>query len=133
MDPARERIRAGLAESLLEPRRNVVLLVEAIDLDARVGEPAGIVGPHRRRDVTVQVLLDRPLLGLRLLGRTTIHAASSRVLFGALDVSLGGTAGHRKEDRVSETFGRSRGQRPPPFAAKGPDRCTGRSRPGPAG
>ena len=68
VDAAGEGVFAGLAEALLQPWPDVVLLVEALDLDARVGDPvigALLLGEHRR-DVAVQVLVHRGLLlGLR--------------------------------------------------------------------
>jgi molybdopterin synthase catalytic subunit len=50
VDAARERVVPGLAELLGQVRRKVGLGVEALDLDARVGEAAGIVRPDDRRD-----------------------------------------------------------------------------------
>ena len=62
VDAAGERRCAGLAEALLEAGGDVVLVVEALDLDPRVGEDALVVGADDRGDVAVQVVLDRGLL-----------------------------------------------------------------------
>src|SRR5665809_84061 len=50
MDSAGERVLARLAEALLEPGVHVVLRVEPLDLDARVGEAARVLRPHDRGD-----------------------------------------------------------------------------------
>jgi hypothetical protein len=63
MDPAGERIGAGLAEPLLEAGRDVALLIQALDLDPRVGEDALVVGADQRGDRAIVVL------GLGLLAR----------------------------------------------------------------
>ncbi len=51
--PAGEGIGAGLAEPLLEAGRDVVGVVEAVDLDPRVGDPALVVGADDGGDVAV--------------------------------------------------------------------------------
>ena len=45
----------GLAESLCEVRRQVTLVVQRLDLDARVGEVPRVVGADDRRDRAVLV------------------------------------------------------------------------------
>ena len=55
MDPARERILAGLAEPLGQRLREVILVVELLDLDPGVREPARIIGTDDRRDRAVLV------------------------------------------------------------------------------
>ena len=94
VDPAGERVVAGLAEPLFEPGGDVVLVVEAVDLDPRVGEHALVVGADDRRDVAVQILLDRPLGGRvepALVGRAAVGLRLGRDGLLAL--------GHRRESR----------------------------------
>ena len=57
VDPAREGVLARLAEPLLELGRQVLLGVERLDLDARVGEAARVVGADDRRDARFLVRL----------------------------------------------------------------------------
>ena len=53
VDTAGERRFARLAEALLEPGGDIALVVDAIDLDAGVGEDALVVGPDERGDRAV--------------------------------------------------------------------------------
>ena len=64
VDAAGERKLPRLAEALLELGRDVVGVVEALDLDPRVGEHALVVGTDDRGQVLV-LAVDRPP-GLRL-------------------------------------------------------------------
>ncbi len=94
VDPAGERIVAGLAEALVEPGCDVALLVEAVDLDPRVGEHALVVGADDRRDVAVQILLHHALGGRvepALVGRAAVGLRLGRDGLLAL--------GHRRESR----------------------------------
>ena len=51
MDAARERVLARLAEALAQVEvRDVVVVVDRLDLDAGVGEPARVVGADDGRD-----------------------------------------------------------------------------------
>src|SRR5690606_8604843 len=59
VDAAGERVGAGLAQALLEPRGDVVGVVEALDLDAGIGEHAFVVGAYDGRDVAMRAGVDR--------------------------------------------------------------------------
>jgi len=64
MDPPGERILARLAEALLEVEPvDVLLFVDGLDLDPRVGEPAGIIGTDIGRDAGM-ARVDAPVAGL---------------------------------------------------------------------
>src|SRR5690606_7509603 len=59
VDAAGERVGAGLAQALLEPRGDVVGVVEALDLDAGIGEDAFVVGAYDGRNVAMRAGVDR--------------------------------------------------------------------------
>ena len=77
VDAAGEGRRAGLAEPLLQPGRDVVLGVEALDLDPRVGEDPLVVGPDHRRDRAVG-LLGRGLAAVLAIARQDIESGGPR-------------------------------------------------------
>ena len=55
MDAARERVLAGLAEPPGQVRGQVLVGVQALDLDPGVREPPGVVGPDDWGDRAVLV------------------------------------------------------------------------------
>src|SRR5205085_1287920 len=50
VDPTCEWVFTWLAEALLQPGADVALVIQGLDLDPGVGEPARVVGADDRRD-----------------------------------------------------------------------------------
>src|SRR5262245_42203430 len=80
MDAAGVRVLARLAEPFLEARLDVALLVEALDLDPGVGDPALVIGTDDGGDVAVQVLVHRRLLALGAVGRGRVRPFGFRLV-----------------------------------------------------
>src|SRR5262249_32551491 len=88
MDAPGERVFARLAEALLQAGLDVLLLVEALDLDPGIGDhPAlALILREHRGDVAMELLVDRG--PVRVLGRTVLCALTP--LAGCLVLWPGG-------------------------------------------